>query len=127
MQVQADTSVKWECIAQDNYYQEWKIRNSQQQMAINQALETCKQNSREPESCKVSKENCESFLNGLSTRPRWRCVALDDMAHKWKSNEYPLRDDAAIAALDYCKQESASAQSCYINLLMCRNLNKQSS
>lgn len=123
-QLNASHNTYWECSAQDNYYQEWKVQNEQQQVAINQALSVCTQQSREPQSCKVAKENCESFINGHSTRPRWRCVAMDDLAKKWASNEYRFRDDAALAALDYCKQQSACAQSCYINLLTCKNLNK---
>lgn len=113
----------WECSAHDEYYKEWKIQSTHQQMAINQVLDVCKKQSRAPTSCKVAKEFCDSFINGKSSHPMWKCTALDDHAKKWPSNIYTKRDDAAIAALDYCKEQSAFAESCYINLLTCRNLN----
>lgn len=120
----SESNSYWECTAQDEYYQEWKIDNTVQRIAINQVLDVCKKQSRAPNSCAVAKELCESFVNGKSTRPMWRCVALDDHAKKWPSNIYTKKDDAAIAALDYCKEQSSFSDSCYINLLTCRNLNK---
>jgi len=122
----ADTpseSGDWECSAYDIQYREWTIQSPYQRMAINRALDLCKKESPLPNSCKVAKEQCELFVNGQSTRPLWRCVALDDKAKKWVSNTYLKKDDAAIAALDYCKANSSSSQSCYINMLTCRDLN----
>jgi hypothetical protein len=113
----------WECSAYDVQYREWTIQSPYQRIAINRALDVCKKESPAPSSCKVAKEQCELFVNGKSTRPLWRCIALDDKAKKWVSNTYSKRDDAAIAALDYCKANSSSSQSCYINLLTCRDLN----
>jgi hypothetical protein len=113
----------WECSAYDVDYREWTIQSPYQRMAINLALDGCKKESQAPSSCKVAKEQCELFVNGKSTRALWRCMALDDKAKKWFSNTYAKRDDAAIAALDYCKANSSSSDSCYINLLTCRDLN----
>ena len=113
----------WECSAYDVHYREWKTPSVYQRLAINRALDVCKKESETPSSCTVAQEQCEQFVNGKSTRPLWRCIALDDRAKKWVSNVYSKRDDAAIAALDYCKANSASSQSCYINLLTCKDLN----
>ncbi len=59
----------------------------------------------------------------MSTTPMWICTALDFTAEPWQSNLYPHRDDAALAAKDYCKQNSNVPDTCYINMVTCRNLN----
>ena len=98
----------------DSYYQ---------LAAINKALDACKKQSQFPANCKVAKARCEAFVNGISTRPMWQCTALDQMAKVWPSKIYVHRDDAAIAAKAYCQQGSSFPDTCYINLMTCKNLN----
>jgi hypothetical protein len=119
-----DSSNYWQCSAVDRYQQEWTIESSYERVAINKALQTCKAQSQVPESCQVAKEYCEAFVHGVSAKPMWKCTALDDRAKPWVSNIYSNQDDAAIAALAYCKEKSASPMSCYINMVTCRNINK---
>ena len=122
--VWADDAAYWQCSAIDQDNKQWVSKHAYERMAINQALEACKKESQEPSGCKVAHEACEFFDHGVSTRPSWKCTALDQEAKPWASNPYPLRDDAAIAAKAYCKERSASPESCYVHLLTCINLNK---
>jgi hypothetical protein len=64
-------------------------------------------------------------MNGVSTRPMWRCTAFDQMVKSWPSNTYTHRDDAAIAAKAYCEQGSAFPDTCFINLMTCKNMNSR--
>ena len=113
----------WQCTARDSTDKEWKASSDYERVAINHAFETCKRESSLPSSCKTSKQDCETFINGVSTRPLWRCIALDQMGKPWQSNLYPHRDDAAIAAKAYCQDQSGFPDTCYINLMTCKNLN----
>lgn len=113
----------WRCSANDAEHREWIFDSSYEISAINRSFEECKKQSNIPASCKSSKESCEMFLNGLTTRPMWRCTALDQMAKVWLSNIYKQRDDAAIAAKTFCQQGSSFPDTCYINLMTCKNLN----
>jgi len=113
----------WQCTSYDKQDQQWLAKSQYERTATNKALEACKKQSKEPESCKIAKEYCESIVNGISTRPMWQCIALDLMAKPWRSNFYTNRDDAALAAKAYCQQRSGIPDSCYINLLTCKNFN----
>ncbi|ARG97545.1 hypothetical protein [Legionella micdadei] len=115
----------WRCTAFDGEDKEWTVDSSYEISAVNKAFEECKKQSKVPSSCKTAKEACEAFVNGKSTRPMWRCTALDQMAKTWLSNVYTHRDDAAIAAKAYCEQNSAFPDTCYINLMTCKNLNSR--
>lgn len=115
----------WTCSAHDAENREWVIYSSYEISAIHKAYEECKKQSKIPASCKVSKAACEEFVNGVSTRPMWQCIALDRSAKEWPSNSHPDRDDAAIAAKDNCRQHSSFPDTCYINLMTCKNLNSQ--
>lgn len=115
----------WYCSASDAEDKEWTVTSGYELAAINKAFDACKKESRMPATCKVAKENCEVFVNGLSTRPMWRCTALDQTAQPWRSNVYSQRDDAALAAKAYCQDESSLPDTCYINLITCRNLNSR--
>lgn len=66
--------------------------------------------------------NCELFIDGVSTSPAWQCSALDQMAKVWVNNPYPNRDDAALAAKAYCQDNSGFPDTCYVNLLTCKNI-----
>ncbi|MFA5960277.1 MAG: hypothetical protein WC785_07150 [Tatlockia sp.] len=115
----------WRCTASDAGHHEWAANSSYALAALNKSFDECKKQSSLPASCKTAKESCEMFVNGQSTRPMWRCVALDQMAKAWPSNTYMHRDDAAIAARAYCQQNSGFPDTCYTNLMTCKNLNSR--
>lgn len=114
----------WQCSTRDNTNLVWTAKSPYQKTALNLAYDACKKQSSSPVSCKTSKSACEAFIQGVSTRPLWRCVALDREALAWKSNYYSNRIDAALAANAYCKDNSAVPETCYINLVTCANLNE---
>ena len=113
----------WQCTASDHNDKQWVARSEYERGATNKAFEGCKKESSLPTSCKVAKENCEEIVKGVSTRPMWQCTALDQMARPWRSSFYPQRDDAALGAKAYCQHNSKVPDSCYINLLTCKNMN----
>ncbi|WP_298625970.1 hypothetical protein [uncultured Legionella sp.] len=114
----------WQCITRDKTDREWTARNSYQKVAINIAFDACKKESEFPASCKAAKSDCEGFYRGMSTKPLWRCTALDQTAEPWFSNFYSQRDDAALAARAYCRENSTVPDTCYINMVTCRNFNE---
>lgn len=122
---QANGSGNWQCTARDGANKEWVKSSNYERIAINLAFEACKKESTLPTTCKTAKEECEAFIDGQSTRPMWRCIALDQMGKAWESNVYTQRDDAAIAAKDYCHDRSGFPDTCYINLMTCRNMNSR--
>ncbi|MDI9818807.1 MULTISPECIES: hypothetical protein [unclassified Legionella] len=118
----ADTNY-WKCTAHDAEHKEWTGHSSYQLTSINRAYEACKRQSRVPESCQTSKESCEQIVDGMTTSPMWRCVALDESAAPWASNIYRNASDAAVAAKAYCQANSILPETCYVYLFTCRNLN----
>lgn len=121
-----ETTDAWTCQAEDSTSKQWSGSGSFERVATNKALENCKKQSQYPVTCKTAKESCEAIINGVLTRPMWRCTALDQLSKTWKSAIYSHRDDAAIGAKDYCKEHSSMPDTCYINLLTCNNLNEGS-
>ena len=119
-----ENSSYWQCITQDKTNKQWTARNGYQKVALNIAFAMCKKESEFPASCKASKSNCEGFYMGMSTKPLWRCTAVDHTAAPWNSNFYSQRDDAALAAEAYCKENSSVPDTCYINMVTCRNFNE---
>ena len=122
--VWADDSY-WQCRAHDTQGNQWVVNNLYEQVATNKAFEACKKQSDAPTSCKALKDNCDYFSNGLSTRPMWRCMALDLMSKIWKNDPRANRDEAALEAEAICKQHSPMPETCYINLMTCKNLNER--
>lgn len=120
----ANSGSYWQCTTVDNQEKQWVEISTYDRVAMNKAYDACKKQSTNPSSCKTSKANCEYFFNGQSTRPAWQCVALDLMSKPWPSNIHSQRDDAALEAKAYCQQHSGMPESCYINLLTCKNLNE---
>ena len=120
----AGTADSWTCHAEDSTNKQWAGAGSFERVATNKAIEDCKKQSEFPATCKTSKESCEAFINGATTRPMWRCTALDQFSKVWRSAIYTHRDDAALGAKDYCKENSSMPDTCYINLMMCHNLNE---
>lgn len=122
---EAKSSNYWQCTTTDAESKTWTIDGNYQLTAINHSFAACKKESAYPKSCKTSNASCEHFVNGQSMKPMWRCVALDRAASIWPSNTYVMRDDAALAGLAYCKDNSSVPASCYMNMITCRNLNAQ--
>ena len=122
-----DESNYWQCASHDDQNKEWVVKSPYERVATNKALEACKNESKFPASCRVAKEYCEAFVHGETTRAMWVCTALDDQAKPWDSNPYAQQDDAALAALAYCKEQSETPASCYINLITCHNMNEKAS
>ena len=115
----------WQCISRDSSKQEWTANNAYQKVAMNLAFDACKKQSTNPKTCKASEEDCEGFHLGLSTRPYWYCVALDEEGSPWKSSYYRTRDDAAMAAKDYCRNNSSAPETCYMDFVTCININQR--
>ena len=115
---------QWECRSHDSVNLQWLAKSDYQRVATTVALDACKKKSAFPSACKTEIEDCELFINGVTTRPMWRCTALDQLSKVWRSTIYKHRDDAAMAAKSYCHHHSGMPDTCYINLLMCHNLNE---
>ncbi len=112
----------WQCTTHDSANKQWSVRNIYRKVALNLAFGQCKKESQNPASCKASIDDCEGFNQGMSTRPVWRCTALDQTAEYWQSNFYIHRDDAALAAQAYCRKKSVVPDTCYINVVTCVNI-----
>ncbi|KTC86801.1 hypothetical protein [Legionella brunensis] len=113
----------WKCTAHDEENKMWVGHSDYQLTSLNRAMEACKKQSQAPSTCKTSKADCEAIVNGMTTRPMWRCIALDLAAIPWSSNIYDRADDAALGAKSYCQANSALPETCYVYLFTCRNLN----
>ena len=114
----------WQCFTFDNSQKQWWSKREYKKVALNSAYESCKKESQMPATCKASAANCEGFHLGVSLKPLWRCTVLDLNAIAWKSNFYPQRDDAALGAKAFCKENSGVPETCYINMVTCRNFNQ---
>lgn len=111
----------WQCVTHDSANKQWAAKSAYKKTALNIAFDACKKQSQQPVSCKASVSNCEGFNQGFSIRPMWRCTAMDKTAEAWQSNFYSQRDDAALGAKAYCKQNSTVPETCYINVVTCVN------
>lgn len=116
-------NITWQCIARDTNQKQWIIKSNYQRNAINLALEACKKESTLPTTCQALDDDCDSLINGFSTKPLWRCIALDQTATPWIGKLSSNRDNAALSAKASCKNQSTLPESCYINMLTCKNLN----
>ncbi|RUQ89505.1 hypothetical protein [Legionella septentrionalis] len=113
----------WQCSAFDREDKQWVAKAPYEQMALNKAFEACKKHSREPRTCKTAKEYCEANIKGLNSRPMWQCTAVDRMAKAWLGDFFPRGIDAAMGAKTFCIQHSAVPDTCYVNLVTCKNTN----
>lgn len=118
------SSSYWQCSVFDQEEKEWSVKSAYEKVATNKAFDACKKQSTHPLTCKAAKESCDYFSHGLSTRPMWQCTALDEKAKPWVSNVYLNKDDAALGAKAYCKEQSSIPDTCYIHLDTCKNLNE---
>lgn len=114
----------WQCSTKDGSGKEWTAKSVYKKIALNFAYDLCKNNSTEAASCKSKSIICSKFVEGVNIEPFWECTALDREAMPWKSTLYSNRDDAALAAKAYCRQNSSIPETCYINLVTCMNINE---
>lgn len=122
----ADGASYWQCTASDSDGNQWIGKSIYERAATSKAFDACKKQSRVPASCKADVGICEGFDHGISISPMWQCTALDERGHAWNNPAYNDRDAAALTAKTLCKENSAVPESCYINLLTCKNLNQRS-
>lgn len=114
----------WICKSHDKDHVEWTAKSEYRKIALNSSLAACKKRSTFPATCRTSHEDCEGYHLGLSIKPFWRCTALDRTAAYWRSNYYPHKDDAILAAKAYCKSKSSVPETCYVNVITCSNINE---
>ncbi len=113
----------WQCITHDASNKEWSSQSDYQKVALNYSFSACKKQSQLPTTCKATPDNCEQFIQGVSIKPMWSCLALDRQANPWRSDLYSQRYDAALGAKAYCQQKSSVPDTCYVNLVTCTNIN----
>lgn len=113
----------WQCMSQDKTNKQWFAKNNHKKAAVNLSFAACKKESASPASCKTSLLNCTGFNQGLSISPTWRCMALDRTAKPWQSVLYAQPLDAALGAKAFCKEHSTVPDTCYVNMVTCRNIN----
>lgn len=113
----------WQCTTHDETNKQWDAVSIYQKVALNFAFASCKKESVAPATCRTTQSNCEQFIQGASTKPMWKCLALDRTATPWRSDAYSQRYDAAFAARAYCQQKSTVPGTCYVNLVTCSNKN----
>lgn len=114
---------RWECTVIDSQGQRWSHTHTYRPPALYHALEACKRDSAYPESCHHTTLGCELFINGHSTRPFWRCTALDRQGGAWVHQGMRNRMDAALASKARCQQHSRFPSTCYVYTFTCKNLN----
>ncbi|KTC69298.1 hypothetical protein Lbir_2037 [Legionella birminghamensis] len=115
----------WECRAQDQTKKQWLGISNYELTALNKAFDACKKESQFPLSCKISRSNCDGYVNGNSISPLWQCTAMDSDAQPWLSVYFRHRDDAVFSAKDYCRGHSNVPETCYVNIVTCKNINQQ--
>lgn len=115
----------WLCKAYDSDNNQWIAKSPYKRMALNSAYGDCKKESNVPQSCQAANEHCEDIIKGVVNHPKWQCTALDQMANTWVGDTYTSRDQAVTGAKAYCEKHSAMPDSCYVNLLTCKNLQAQ--
>ena len=122
----------WQCHAEDSKQTNWIVKNKYKLVASNKALEECKKESEKPLSCGVNDDDCNYISandDDEQTKPNnknelWKCTALDKNSEEWDNVPNNSRDEAAINAKINCQNQSKDSDSCYINLLTCKNINE---
>lgn len=130
----------WQCIAQDSENKQWTAKSTYQRMAHTKAFEACKKESHIPVTCAVPEEMCTYFnqvadnsdpivvttavrnISTTSSGSLWQCTALDWRAKPWLNRPAPNQDAAAMGAKAFCQRHSSLPDTCYVNLLTCRNV-----
>lgn len=114
----------WQCSTHDVTKTNWTSQSMYRKIALNLSFAACKKGSKAPATCKLSRGSCVRFIHGVNVTPMWRCTSFDREALAWKSTTYPNREDAALAALAFCKHKSPVPATCSINLITCINKNE---
>lgn len=114
----------WLCKAHDNTNKEWLAQSPYPKIAINRSLDACKRQSTNPLSCRITSNDCESPQLDPSTKPYWRCTAIDQQGTPWNSIYYLNKEDAALAANAYCHSKSPLPETCFINMITCVSSNQ---
>lgn len=117
-----DTGSYWLCKAYDSKNNQWIAKSPYRRVAMNTAYEGCKKQSQFPKTCKTANEYCEDIIKGGIAQHGWQCTAMDKKAKSWVSDAYPERNQAVLGAKAYCEKHSDIPNSCYVNLLTCKNL-----
>ena len=110
----------WQCAVHDNKHKQWEARSAYERVATSKALEACKKESPVPASCTPTKESCDYYAQEKTSSSHWKCTALDHTAKLWVGNLSSNKDDAALNAKAYCQEHSSLPDTCYINLLTCK-------
>ncbi len=116
---------RWQCLVSDSAQKSWSYSSNYRKTALNQALYACKKKSSDPVSCNASMSNCDVVSIDINShKSLWQCTALDFHAVSFSGKIAYYRDEAAISALNDCKQYSKQPDSCYIRLFSCEDLTK---
>ena len=115
----------WECNSHDSANAKWTSRSIYHKIALNFSFAECKKNSKVPEGCEISDNNCAKFIRGVNVDPTWQCTSFDKKALAWRGSRYENREDAALTAQARCKQRSSVPSTCFINLVTCLNKNER--
>lgn len=128
----------WQCTVQDKENHSWVAKNAYERVAEGKALDGCKKNSREPNSCEPAQTPCEFFSNdtaeeqtqtpevNISYAPRnhsvkWHCPALDALANFWLGPASGNRDRAILESKAACQMHSIVPDTCYVHNFTCTN------
>lgn len=118
----------WQCTSNDASRNNWMAKSEFQRAAMSLAFALCKKESSMPATCKSSVALCQGFNQhssvSQSNTAMWRCTSLDEAAQAWRSTLYSSRDDAALGAKAFCKNQSSVPATCYTNLITCINMNE---
>src|SRR5437016_5030264 len=77
-----DTMI-WHCDAHDYAEKSFIAFSNNEWSSLRDAMKLCKKESKNPKTCKVSREDCDALMNGLSIRPWWQCKAMDALGYVW--------------------------------------------
>lgn len=121
--IASNDSKSWQCTAYDAEQKEWLEQSDYQITALNKSFAECKKQSRFPHTCTINKANCKALVFGipLKINSDWSCIALDEAGISWPSNIYNSAMEAAMAAKEYCRENSAVPDTCYIYNYTCKN------
>lgn len=113
----------WNCQVKDATGKYWEVQHKFRMSARNLAMDTCRKQSTAPNSCDFANQSCDTLYDGLSKDPLWVCLALDSTAKGWKNHPNKQKYDAALSAKGFCQHKSSVPETCYVNLLTCKDIN----
>jgi hypothetical protein len=113
----------WHCYAHDKTDKSFIALGSTEWSSLRTAMKLCKLESKTPKTCKVSREDCDALVNGVSVSPLWQCTALDTLGHAFEGGVYRVGDNAIYGAKNRCYSHSVVPATCYVYAFTCKNLN----